>query len=90
MPTYRDLYTEHLLRKIEEGGTDADMEAAVTEYNYLGSPLYGGGTTSMKWMRETKLPCNTCQKEFLAPSTAGEGPSLSDEVVCPDCRAKTE
>lgn len=89
MPTYRDLYTEHLLRTIEGGGSDEAMEAAVTEYNHLGSPYYGGSSASTKWMLETKLPCNTCQKEFVAPTTDDEGSSLSDEVVCPDCRAKT-
>lgn len=89
MPTYRDLYQEHLLTVIDAGGTDADMEIAVEEYNHLGSPLFMGGTLSMEWMIKTKLPCNRCGVPFVAPHNDDEGPSLLDEVLCPTCRETT-
>lgn len=76
MPTYLSLYEDHLTRIIGEGGSESDIETAVSEYN---KPTR---TRVEAWVKDASLMCSYCDK----PADI-ENARPTDEVTCQEHRA---
>ena len=75
MPTYLSLYEDHLTRIIEHGGSEPEIETAISEYN---RPTQAGVET---WVKEASLTCSYCDK----PAET-EGARPTDEITCREHR----
>lgn len=76
MPTYLSAYEDHQTAIIERGGSEAAIEAAITEYNKVTPAKF------VEWVKQAALPCAYCNK--LASIDADTKPT--DEVTCPEHR----
>lgn len=71
--TYQELYTQWLESRINAGGKNEDVDAALDEYN---APTRQGFDA---WLKNTKkVPCSTCGDHF-----APDGQAPSQEILCP-------
>ncbi len=75
MPTYLSLYEDHLTKIIEQGGSEAAIEIAVSEYNRATQARVEA------WVKGAALTCAYCDK----PADAS-GAKPTDEVTCEEHR----
>lgn len=75
MPTYLSLYEDHLTRIIERGGSEAAIEAAVSEYNRA-TP-----SRLAEWAKGAALTCSYCDR----PADV-DAARPTDEVTCREHR----
>lgn len=76
MPTYLSLYEDHLTRIIEQGGSESEIETAVSEYNRASPEKLA------EWAKTANPTCSYCDKPA---ETDGARPT--DEVTCREHRA---
>lgn len=73
MSTYLEMHVEALRRTINEGGSQAEIDAAVERYNVFDREAFA------QWLPQAgKMHCSTCGTSFDAPATA----QPHDEVLC--------
>lgn len=58
--TYGDAYQDHVNDVIVNGGTTADVDVAIAEYNDLGRPDWHGSSAYYAWRAATKHVCTSC------------------------------
>lgn len=78
--TYLEWYVEQLNAQLEVGGTEAEVEHAVTEFN---KPTRGGFE---KYAADKAFNCATCGDLLIAASPL---PPLDQEIACPKCAPLT-
>lgn len=75
MPTYLSAYEDHQTAIIERGGSEADIEVAVAEYNKATPAKLAA------WVKSAALICSYCDKPA---AIAGTRPT--DETTCEEHR----
>jgi len=80
--TYLSAYQTHLETLMRIGGTPAEMESCVEEYNTAGVPGFLGSPAFEAWVKREPHTCSTCQKVYR---DAGEV-SATAEQTCSTCR----
>jgi hypothetical protein len=76
MPTYLSAYEDHQTAIIERGGSEAAIEAAVTEYNRPTPAKLS------EWVKQAALACAYCGK----PAVVDDATRPTDEVTCAEHR----
>lgn len=87
MATYKQAYEAHLVNRMEEGGTPADMEACLLDYNAVGLPTFVPQALYKAWFFSESHVCTTCAKEFKF--TTIEPVQVNNETTCHVCLSRS-
>lgn len=87
--TYLEEYQASLEAAMSQGGTPAEMETCVREYDRAAQESYAPTARYFDWYKTAEVRCTSCQREFTP--TGPKDPR--EEVACDACvapKAKTE
>lgn len=86
--TYKEAYTEHLRNRLNTGGSPAEMEEAITEFNSVETPRWTGSTTFTKWAENHLFICDRCDRRYnLEPGNSVE---IENAINCMECVKSVE
>jgi hypothetical protein len=86
--TYKEAYTEHLRNKLGSGGTPAEMEEAVTEFNTVERANWSGSSAFTKWAEAKTHICERCDRRFTPEP--GNPIDVAAVVDCAECVKNAE
>ncbi len=83
MPTYRDLYDDHLRDLSEQGGTSEELDQLVDEVNAVGEQHYRPSPRFLAWVTVFSFKCSECGEPLPVPTDPP--PPITADVLCVNC-----